>query len=124
MDTCDVSSADGLAAQSAGSSADPPERVQAVRVSPPRNHKIWRCLADAIGSSGGDFPRPSADPYRGGRVIGGGGVLGGEKVRATAPVVVSNVAPAGTVKLLGEDCVPADYLELVKKADRLARSSR
>ncbi len=36
----------------------------------------------------------------------------------SAPVVVSNVGPAATVRLIGREHVPADYLELVDRADR------
>jgi phytoene dehydrogenase-like protein len=42
----------------------------------------------------------------------------GEKVSVTAPVVVSDIGPAATVTLLGEENVPADYQDLVKKGDR------
>jgi len=35
-----------------------------------------------------------------------------------APVVISDVGPAATVELLGEENVPADYQDLVKKGDR------
>ena len=33
----------------------------------------------------------------------------GETITVDAPVVVSDIGPAGTVKLLGEDNVPTDY---------------
>lgn len=42
----------------------------------------------------------------------------GELVRIEAPVVVSDVGPSATVALLGAQNVPADYQELVKRADR------
>jgi phytoene dehydrogenase-like protein len=42
----------------------------------------------------------------------------GEKVSIATPVVVSDVGPTATVRLLGEDNVPADYQDLVKKGDR------
>ena len=42
----------------------------------------------------------------------------GEKISVTAPVVVSDIGPAATVALLGEENVPADYQDLVKKGDR------
>jgi phytoene desaturase len=54
----------------------------------------------------------------GDRVIGVEVIRAGEKVSVAAPVVVSDVGPAATVKLLGEDNVPADYQDLVKKGDR------
>ncbi len=42
----------------------------------------------------------------------------GETVRIDAPVVVSDIGPAGTVELIGEENVPPDYQDLVKAADR------
>jgi len=42
----------------------------------------------------------------------------GETMTVDAPVVISDVGPAATVKLLGEENVPADYQDLVKKGDR------
>jgi phytoene desaturase len=42
----------------------------------------------------------------------------GQAVRIDAPVVVSDVGPAATVGLIGEDDVPTDYQDLVKQADR------
>jgi phytoene dehydrogenase-like protein len=42
----------------------------------------------------------------------------GETVTVNAPIVVSDIGPAATVKLLGEDNVPDDYRELVAKGDR------
>ena len=42
----------------------------------------------------------------------------GETITVEAPVVVSDIGPAATVKLLGEENVPADYQDLVKKGDR------
>ena len=42
----------------------------------------------------------------------------GETITVDAPVVVSDVGPAATVKLLGEENVPTDYQDLVKKGDR------
>ena len=42
----------------------------------------------------------------------------GETITVNAPVVVSDVGPAATVKLLGEENVPTDYQDLVKKGDR------
>ncbi len=42
----------------------------------------------------------------------------GEKISVTAPVVVSDIGPVATVALLGEQNVPADYQDLVKRGDR------
>jgi hypothetical protein len=42
----------------------------------------------------------------------------GASITVHAPVVVSDIGPAATIKLLGEDNVPTDYQDLVKKGDR------
>ena len=42
----------------------------------------------------------------------------GATITVNAPIVVSDIGPAATVKLLGEDNVPTDYQDLVKKGDR------
>lgn len=42
----------------------------------------------------------------------------GDEITVHASVVVSDIGPAATVKLLGEDNVPADYQDVVKKGDR------
>jgi phytoene desaturase len=79
---------------------------------------IWKGLAETIVRDGGEV-RLSTEVSRivleGDRVTGVV-LAGGETV--TAPVVVSNVGPAATVRLLGEDNVPADYQEVVKRNDR------
>jgi hypothetical protein len=42
----------------------------------------------------------------------------GATITLNAPIVVSDIGPAATVRLLGEDNVPTDYQDLVKKGDR------
>jgi phytoene desaturase len=82
---------------------------------------LWRGLAGVVESRGGEVwlsttaTRIISD---GDRVTGVEVIRTGEKVSVAAPVVVSDVGPAATVKLLGEDNVPADYQDLVKKGDR------
>lgn len=82
---------------------------------------LWRGLAGVVESRGGEVWLSTAAT----RIVSdGGGVTGvevirdGEKVSVAAPVVVSDVGPAATVKLLGEDKVPTDYQDMVKKGDR------
>lgn len=79
---------------------------------------LWKGLAEAIERDGGEV-RLSTEVERilvdGDRVTGVV-LAGGETL--TAPVVVSNVGPAATVRLLGEDNVPADFQEVVKRNDR------
>jgi phytoene dehydrogenase-like protein len=79
---------------------------------------IWKGLAETIVRDGGEV-RLSTEVSRilldGDRVTGVV-LAGGETI--SAPIVVSNVGPAATVRLLGEGNVPADYQELVKRNDR------
>ena len=82
---------------------------------------LWRGLVDVVESHGGEVwlsTTATKIASDGDRVIGVEVIRAGEKVSVAAPVVVSDVGPAATVKLLGEDNVPADYQDLVKKGDR------
>jgi phytoene desaturase len=82
---------------------------------------LWRGLADVVESHGGEVwlsTTATKIASDGDRVIGVDVIRAGEKISVAAPVVVSDVGPAATVKLLGEDNVPADYQDLVKKGDR------
>ncbi|BBZ75141.1 hypothetical protein MANY_04780 [Mycolicibacterium anyangense] len=83
---------------------------------------IWRALADAVVANGGEIwlSTPATKIHRNddNAVTGIEAVRDGQTVRIEAPVVISDIGPAGTVGLLGEDGVPADYLEQVRKADR------
>ena len=82
---------------------------------------LWRGLADVVESHGGEVwlsTTATKIASDGDRVTGVEVIRAGEKVSVAAPVVVSDVGPAATVKLLGEDNVPADYQDLVKKGDR------
>jgi phytoene desaturase len=79
---------------------------------------LWRALAETVERDGGTV-RLSTEVARilldGDRVTGVV-LAGGEVVHA--PVVVSNAGPAATVRLLGEDNVPAEHQEVVKRNDR------
>jgi phytoene desaturase len=82
---------------------------------------LWRGLADAVESRGGQLWLSTAVTKiitDGVRATGVEVIRAGEKVSLTAPIVVSDIGPAATVKLLGEDNVPAEYQDLVKKGDR------
>lgn len=82
---------------------------------------LWRGLAGVVESHGGEVWLSTAATKivcDGGRVTAVEMIRAGEKVSTAAPVVVSDVGPAATVKLLGEDNVPADYQDLVKKGNR------
>lgn len=82
---------------------------------------LWRALVGVVESRGGQvwLSAPvtkivsEADTVTGVEVV-----RDGETVRVASPVVVSDVGPAATVALLGEDTVPADYREQVRRADR------
>lgn len=83
---------------------------------------IWRALADAVVANGGQIwlltPVTKIHIADGGTVTGIEVTRDGQSVRIDAPIVVSDIGPAGTVALLGEENVPPDYEDLVKKADR------
>jgi phytoene desaturase len=82
---------------------------------------LWRSLAAAIESHGGEvwLSTPVKNILSEGQTVTGVDVLrNGERVTINAPIVVSDIGPAATVSLLGEENVPADYQDQVKKADR------
>jgi phytoene desaturase len=82
---------------------------------------LWRSLAAAIESHGGEvwLSTPVKKILSEGATVTGIEVLrNGERVTINAPIVVSDVGPAATVSLLGEENVPTDYQDQVKKADR------
>lgn len=82
---------------------------------------LWRGLADVVESHGGEvwLSCPAGKILSDGRTVTGVEVVrDGEKLSVAATVVVSDVGPAATLALLGEDNVPADYQDLVKKGDR------
>ena len=82
---------------------------------------LWRSLAAAIESHGGEvwLSTPVKKILSEGDTVTGVDVLrNGERMTINAAIVVSDVGPAATVSLLGEENVPADYQDQVKKADR------
>src|SRR5246500_2390454 len=82
---------------------------------------LWWALAGAIESHGGQvwLSTPVVKIVSEGTKVSGVQVIrNSETLTVDAPVVVSDIGPAATVKLLGEENVPADYQELVKKGDR------
>jgi phytoene desaturase len=82
---------------------------------------LWRALARSIESHGGQvwLSTPVTRILsQDGTVTGVEVIRDGQTLTINAPIVVSDVGPAATVSLLGEDNVPTDYQEQVKKADR------
>lgn len=79
---------------------------------------LWKGLAAAFERDGGELrlsTEVGAILLEDDRVAG---VRLADGTVVSAPVVVSNVGPAATVRLIGREHVPADYLELVDRADR------
>ena len=82
---------------------------------------IWKSLAEAFERDGGEIWLSSAVTdvaVEDGRVTGATITRNGESVKVACNFAVSDIGPADTVKLVGEDNLPADYLETVKRGDR------
>ena len=82
---------------------------------------LWQGLAKAIESHGGQVWLSTSVlkiVSDGTTVTGAQVIRDGATITVNAPVMVSDVGPAATVKLLGEDNVPTDYQDLVKNGDR------
>ncbi|BBX84816.1 phytoene desaturase family protein [Mycolicibacterium aubagnense] len=82
---------------------------------------LWQALAGAAERDGGQIwlSTPVTKIFTDGdRATGIEVQRGGQPVRIDAQVVVSDVGPAATVALVGQENVPPDYQELVKAADR------
>src|ERR1700738_4282639 len=82
---------------------------------------LWRALATAIESQrGGGWLSTPVERILSdsGTVTGVQVIRDGATITVDAPVVVSDIGPAATVKLLGEEDVPPEYQDLVKKGDR------
>jgi phytoene dehydrogenase-like protein len=82
---------------------------------------LWCGLAGVVESRGGEvwLSTPVTRIVSDGDIVTGIEVIrDGEKLSVATPVVVSDIGPAATVALLGEQNVPADYQEVVKKGDR------
>jgi phytoene desaturase len=82
---------------------------------------IWKSLASAITAAGGEIwlgSEVQSLAVRDGLVTGATVLRGGAPVQAGVRAVVSDAGPAATVRLLGTDQLPPDYLDAVKRADR------
>jgi phytoene desaturase len=81
---------------------------------------LWQALADVVQNNGGQvwLSTPVTKIISEGDTATGVEVTrDGAPIRISAPVVVSDAGPKATVSLLGEDTVPADYQDLVKRGD-------
>ncbi len=82
---------------------------------------LWRSLAEVVEEGGGQIWLSAAVDkilVEGDAVTGVEATRDGGTVRINSPLVISDVGPAATVSLLGEETVPAEYQALVKNADR------
>jgi len=82
---------------------------------------LWQALAGAVERDGGQIwlSTPVTKIFTEGDKATGIEVLrDGQPVRIDTQVVVSDIGPAATVALIGEENVPPDYQELVKAGDR------
>ncbi|MDT5182809.1 MAG: phytoene desaturase [Mycobacterium sp.] len=82
---------------------------------------LWRGLAKVVESHGGEVWLNTAVTkilVEGDTVTGVRVVRNAENLEITSPIVVSDVGPAATVGLIGDDNVPAEYCELVRRGDR------
>lgn len=82
---------------------------------------IWRALADVITAGGGEVWLSSevrSLTVADGMVTGARIDRGEEVTDVPARFVVSDAGPAATVRLVGEDNLPADYRDSVRRADR------
>jgi phytoene dehydrogenase-like protein len=82
---------------------------------------LWRALAEVIEDNGGQvwLSTPvTSIVTQGDNVTAVDVIHNGSTVRVAAPVIVSDIGPAATVALIGEENVPPDYQDLVKKGDR------
>lgn len=82
---------------------------------------IWESLAATITARGGEVwlsSQVEALHVVDGRITGATVDRGGERVEVGCAVAVSDAGPAATVGLVGEQHLPADYLERVRIADR------
>lgn len=82
---------------------------------------VWQSLADSVVGNGGQVWLSSEVErlhVAEGRVTGATVVRDGERVEVTCRVAVSDTGPAGTVAMVGEENLPADYREQVRIKDR------
>src|SRR5690606_10987319 len=82
---------------------------------------IWRSLAEAITAKGGEIWLSSevkALTVAEGKVTGAVVERDGEQIEVATRIAVSDVGPAATVQLVGQEHLPGDYLEQVRRGDR------
>lgn len=82
---------------------------------------LWRALAAVVEDHGGEIwlSTPVTKIASEDNAVTAIEVIrDGSTTRIEAPIIVSDIGPAATVSLLGEDNVPHDYQELVKQGDR------
>lgn len=82
---------------------------------------IWHSLAEMITAGGGELwlsSQARSLTVDGGLVTGAVIEREGRTVQVAARCAVSDVGPAGTVALVGERNLPADYLRAVRRGDR------
>lgn len=82
---------------------------------------IWKSLAEAFERDGGEIWLSSEVTdviVEDGRVTGATVTRDGENVQVACTIAVSDIGPAATVTLVGQENLPADYLDTVKRGDR------
>jgi phytoene desaturase len=82
---------------------------------------IWRSLVETIVAGGGEVwssAEVTSLTLSGGLVRGAVIERNGSVVEVGTRLVVSDIGPAATVNLVGEQNLPADYLESVRRRDR------
>lgn len=82
---------------------------------------LWLALAEAIEAHGGQIWLSSPVEsilVENGKVSGVEVLRDGQRMRIAAPVVVSDVGPAATNRLVGMENLPEDYRQLVEQRDR------
>jgi len=82
---------------------------------------IWRSLAETITAGGGEVWLSSevvSLDVEDGQVTGATVDRQGERVQVRTRFAVSDVGPAATVRLVGEQNLPADYRETVQRGNR------
>ena len=82
---------------------------------------LWKGLADVVTSHGGEVwlsTEVAKIVVDGGKVTGVQIERDGATIEIASSIVVSDVGPAATVGLIGEDDVPEEYRDLVRKGDR------
>lgn len=82
---------------------------------------LWQSLAETVTARGGEIWLSSEVEklhVTDGRVTGATIRRDGTAVEVGCRVAVSNTGPAGTVALVGEDALPADYRDQVRAKDR------